>query len=140
MNPLGFWGRTFPSSPVSRAPPWLKPPSPSQIPGQDASFPAPQPSASGALSSCWRICRMLWVLGPPRLSSPPRDIALKAWTIPTPFLPNNAHEGLPWWSGGLRIHLSMQGTWVRSLVREKIPHATGQLSPRAPTTELAHRD
>ena len=35
----------------------------------------------------------------------------------------------------------MQGTWVRSLTPgrgTKIPHATGQLSPHATTTELAH--
>ena len=82
----------------------------------------------------------MWVLGPPRLPSPPGDIVLKAWAIPTPFLTNNAHEGLPWWSSGLRIRLLMQGTWVRSLVRAKIPHATGQLSTRAATTELMYHD
>ena len=36
----------------------------------------------------------------------------------------------------LRIRLPMQGTWVRSLVRE-IPHAVEQLSPCATTTEPA---
>ena len=35
----------------------------------------------------------------------------------------------------LRIRLSMQGTQVRSLIPEKIPHAAEQLSPRATTTE-----
>ena len=39
----------------------------------------------------------------------------------------------------LRIHLPMQGTWVRALRFEpwsgKISHAAQQLSPRATTTE-----
>ena len=33
-----------------------------------------------------------------------------------------------------RVHLPMQETWVRSLVQED-PHAKGQLSPSATTTE-----
>ena len=35
----------------------------------------------------------------------------------------------------LKIHLPVQGTWVRFLIR-KIPHAAGQLSPWAATTEV----
>ena len=38
----------------------------------------------------------------------------------------------------LKIHLPMQETWVRSLVRENstCPHALGQLSPCTTTTEV----
>ena len=36
----------------------------------------------------------------------------------------------------LRIHLPMQGTWIRALVQED-PHAMEQLSPCATTTEPA---
>ena len=43
-----------------------------------------------------------------------------------------SHQGLPWWSSGKESPYNAgdegQGT--------KIPHATGQLSPRATTTEL----
>ena len=31
---------------------------------------------------------------------------------------NILRQELPWWPSDLRIHLPMQGTWVRSLVRE----------------------
>ena len=37
----------------------------------------------------------------------------------------------------LRIHLPMQGTWVRALGSGKIPHVVEQLSPCATTTEPA---
>ena len=33
-------------------------------------------------------------------------------------MPQKHKVGLPWWSRWLRIHLSTQGTWVRSLVWE----------------------
>jgi len=38
----------------------------------------------------------------------------------------------------LKIHLPMQETWVRSLVRENstCPHGLGQLSPYTTTTEI----
>ena len=38
-----------------------------------------------------------------------------------------------------RIHLQVQGIWIRSLVRED-PHAAEQLSPRTATAEPACLD
>ena len=54
------------------------------------------------------------------------------------FFLKNIYLGLPWQSSGLRIHLAMQGTCVRSLIQELRPHMPNEpLSPRAATREPA---
>ena len=47
-------------------------------------------------------------------------------------------EGLPWWSSGKESALQCRGRGFNPGQRTKIPHAAGQLSPRATTAELAH--
>ena len=46
-------------------------------------------------------------------------------------------SGLPWWSSGKESALQCRGRGSIPGQGTKIPHAAGQLSPRATTTELA---
>ena len=43
--------------------------------------------------------------------------------------------GLPWWSSGKESILQCSGRGFKPCWGPKIPHAAGQLSPRATTTE-----